>query len=132
MKNIVILLFLTLLFSISCSPGYIDRGVINLGIIEKHGSLRDESLRSCNEVKFIISNESKRFIYLSNINNIEIIEGPPRVYVEYKIVRPSLYDKENKELREAMRSGNNSIVFSDVKVRIYVPNLDSISSYIIY
>lgn len=132
MKNIVILLFLILLFNISCSPRYTDRKVRNLGVIEKHESLTDRSLGSYDKVKFIVSNESKRFIYLSNISNIEILEGLPRVYVEYKTVRPSLYDKEDKELREAMVSGSNSIVFSEVKVRIYVSNLDSISSYIIY
>lgn len=132
MKNIVILLFLTLLFNISCSPRYTDRKVRNLGVIEKHENLTDRSLGSYDKVKFIVSNESKRFIYLSNINNIEILEGLPRVYVEYKTVSPSLYDKEDKELREAMKSGSNSIVFSDVKVRIYVPDLDSISNYIIY
>lgn len=132
MKNIVILLFLILLFNISCSLRYTDRKVRNLGVIEKHESLTGRSSGSYDKVKFIVSNESKRFIYLSNINNIEILEGLPRVYVEYKTVSPSLYDKEDKELREAMKSGSNSIVFSDVKVRIYVPNLDSISSYIIY
>lgn len=115
MKNFVLLL---MFFFSGCSY---DRVTENLGQIVK---LDNKNL----EYSYIVvKNNNTLKLYEINTDKVEIFEGSPRVYVEYDSYK--LFSKE-LEIRDALRTKFHYLFNS--KIRIYIPNLDSINQYIAY
>lgn len=115
MKNFVLLL---IFFFSGCSY---DKVTENLGQIVKSDN------KNLGYPYIVVRNNNTLKLYEINTDKIEIFEGSPRIYVEYNSYK--LYSKE-KEIRTALRA--ESYHLSNAKIRIYIPDLDSINQYISY